>query len=65
MIIIADSSPLISFAILNNLEILDNIFDETYVPVAVFNELTNFKKPYDIRIGKPLYNESLILASEN
>ncbi len=41
MIIIADSSPLISFAILNNLEISDIIFDEIYVPVAVYNELTN------------------------
>ncbi|NQV19074.1 MAG: DUF3368 domain-containing protein [Armatimonadetes bacterium] len=57
MIIIADSSPLISFAILNNLEMLDNIFDEIYVPVAVYNELTNFKKPYSLKLKEYLKNK--------
>ena len=63
MIIIADSSPLISFAILDNFEILDIVFDEIYVPVAVFNELTNFKKPYSLKLKE--YLKDKVVAVKN
>jgi len=46
MIIVADSSPLISFAILNKLSILDQIFDDIYIPRAVYEELTKKNKPH-------------------
>ena len=46
MIVVADSSPLIAFAILNLLEILAKIFDELYVPQAVYDEVTSWNKPY-------------------
>ena len=46
MIIVADSSPLISLAILNKLNILDKIFDKIYIPTAVYNEIVQQNKPY-------------------
>ena len=36
MIIVADSSPLISLAILQQLDLLNDLFDEIYIPDAVF-----------------------------
>ena len=50
MIIIADSSPLISFAILNKLDILDQIFDDIYIPAAVYSEITQQDKPYSQKL---------------
>jgi predicted nucleic acid-binding protein len=46
MIIVSDSSPLISFVILNKLDILSRIFDEIYIPNAVFEEITQQNKPH-------------------
>lgn len=46
MIVVSDASPLISFAILNKLAILETVFDEILIPVAVFSEITEEHKPY-------------------
>jgi len=46
MIIVSDSSPLISLAILNRLTILDQLFDKIYVPTAVYNEVVRRDKPH-------------------
>lgn len=46
MIVVADSSPLISFAVLGKLELLTNIFDDIVVPKAVFDEVVIPNKPY-------------------
>ena len=46
MIVVSDSSPLISLAILNKLTILDQLFDEIYIPMAVYNEVARQNKPY-------------------
>jgi len=46
MIIVADASPLISFAILNKLDILNKVFDDILIPNAVYNEITQKNKPY-------------------
>jgi len=40
MIVVADASPLISLAILDRLDILNQLFDEVYIPVAVYHEIT-------------------------
>jgi predicted nucleic acid-binding protein len=40
MKIVADTSPLIAFAILQKLELLPQIFDEVWLPTAVFQEAT-------------------------
>lgn len=46
MVIVADSSPLICFAILDKLSVLDSIFDSLIVPEEVYNELVVPAKPY-------------------
>lgn len=50
MIIVSDSSPLLSFAILGMLEILNDIFDELIVPTAVYEELSVSNKPYSAKL---------------
>ncbi|MCD4820450.1 MAG: DUF3368 domain-containing protein [Candidatus Cloacimonetes bacterium] len=57
MIIVADSSPLLSFAILDKLDIIEQIFDKLYVPTAVFNELTLLNKPYSNKLKDFLTNK--------
>ena len=39
MILIADSSALISLAIVDKLEVLEKLFGEVYIPNAVYNEI--------------------------
>jgi uncharacterized protein len=46
VIVVADSSPLIAFAILDKLSILSRIFDELWVPPAVYAESTVAGKPF-------------------
>lgn len=46
MKIVADTSPLIAFAILQKLELLTRIFDEIWLPTAVFQEATTPDKPH-------------------
>ncbi len=46
MDIVADSSPLISLAMLNKLFILEHIFDEILIPMAVYDEITKINKPH-------------------
>lgn len=50
MIVIADSSPLISFALINKLELLENIFGKLYVPKAVYKEVTIPNKSYSKKL---------------
>ena len=63
MIIVADSSPLLSFAILDKLELIEQIFGEVFVPVAVFNELTVSDKPYSKELKEFLKNK--VIAVKN
>lgn len=46
MIIIADSSPLIALAVISKLELLDKLYEEIYVPNAVFQELADNDKAF-------------------
>jgi len=46
MKIVADSSPLIGFAILDRLDLLTLIFSEIYIPQAVLAEVSIWDKPY-------------------
>lgn len=56
MLIVADSSPLISFAIIDQLELLNKIYDRVLVPQAVYNEVTQEDKPFSNDIKKFLEN---------
>lgn len=46
MIIIADSSPLITLALIDKLAVLEKLYRELYVPAAVFQEVTQAEKPF-------------------
>lgn len=46
IIIISDSSPLISLAIINKLYILEKLFTKIYVSFAVYDEVTKSNKPF-------------------
>jgi predicted nucleic acid-binding protein len=56
MLIVSDSSPLISLAILRRLHVLEQIFDEIWIPKAVYDEIAEKNKPH---------SEELRLFSEN
>ncbi len=63
MKIIADSSPLISLAILDHLELLSLLFSELYVPEAVFSEISRPGKPH--AVGLRTFFENKIKAVNN
>jgi predicted nucleic acid-binding protein len=52
MIIVADSSPLISLAILSKLDLLTSLFDKIYIPKAVFSEISIEDKPFSNLFGR-------------
>jgi len=58
MIIVADSSPLISFAILDKLELLDKIFDDIKIPESVYDEITQNDKPYSKELKEFAINKT-------
>lgn len=51
MIIISDSSPLISLAIIGRLDLLEKLYKEIYVPFAVYKEVTEEEKPFSKELG--------------
>jgi len=63
LIIIADSSPLISLAIIDMLELLEYYFDEVYVPYAVYKEVSVYDKPFSEKLKQ--YLENKVLTVEN
>lgn len=42
MIVVSDTTPLIGLASINRLELLHELFDEVYIPQAVFDETVTF-----------------------
>ena len=52
MIVVADSSPLISLALLSKLNLLTDLFDDIFIPEAVFFEITETEKPYSKILAK-------------
>lgn len=43
MIIVSDTSPLLNFAFIDKLKILNSLYEKIYMPEAVFNEITKDK----------------------
>jgi len=52
MKIVADSSPLIAFAILNQLNLLSRIFSEIFIPQTVYDEVSKWSKPHSQKLKK-------------
>ena len=48
MIVIADTGPLISFSVIDKLELLDLLFGQVVIPDAVWRELETFIVPFAI-----------------
>ena len=46
MIVVSNSSPLTSLAIIDRLDLLEKLFEEIYVPNAVYKEVTQKEKPF-------------------
>jgi len=46
MIVISDSSPLISLAVIEKLDLLGELYEEIYAPTAVFQEVVRTDKPF-------------------
>ncbi|MCI5219711.1 MAG: DUF3368 domain-containing protein, partial [Candidatus Electrothrix sp. LOE2] len=46
MIIIADSSPLITLALIDKLAVPEELYRELHVPAAVFQEVARTEKPF-------------------
>ncbi len=57
MRIVADSSPLIAFAILNQLDLLSKMFSGICVPQGVYDEISAWSKPYSQKLRKILKNK--------
>ena len=52
MILIADSSAIIALAIINKLEVLEQLFGEVYVPQAVYDEISKQDKAESEKLTK-------------
>jgi len=63
MIVVCDSSPLITLAIVDKLALLDSLFKEVFVPVTVFNETTMTNKLEAVRIAE--WAQGKVLAATN
>ena len=61
MIVVSDTTPLISLLKINRLELLERLFGDVMIPTAVFDELTvdkRFRTEADqIRQNKPVNNQ--------
>lgn len=63
MIIVCDSSPLIALSIIDQLDLLDKLFGEVYVPLSVFSEVALESKPESHRIK--LWAKDKIISATN
>lgn len=63
MIVVADSSPLISFAILGKLDTLSQTFTGIYIPEAVYNEVSVWNKPYTTELKD--FSQSRVRVVQN
>lgn len=52
-LVIADSGPIFSLALINKLDILNSLFEDVRIPTAVWNEITYDKSKQDFQL---LYN---------
>ena len=56
MVIVSDSSPLISLSIISKLDLLVEIFKDYIIPEEVYNEVTIGNKPFASILAKQLKN---------
>ena len=64
MILIADSSALIALAVVDKLEVLEELFGEVYVPRAVYNEVSQKSKGESEKLAMYCQDKVLDITSE-
>lgn len=64
MIIISDLSPLISLSCIDMLELLEDYFDEVYVPDAVYKEVSAYDRPFSKKLKEYLQNKVLCVENQ-
>jgi len=64
MILIADSSALIALAVIDKLDILEILFNEVYVPRAVYNEISYHTKEESEKLALFCKNRVVDIKSE-
>ena len=55
--IIGDSSALVALAVVNQLELLEKLYDKLYIPQAVFDEVTRVGKPQSDKLRQFLQSK--------
>ena len=55
--IIGDSSALVALAVVNQLELLEKLYDNLYIPQAVFDEVTQIGKPQSNKLRQFLQSK--------
>lgn len=64
MIIVADSSPLITLALIDKLEILELLFKEVIISEAVYEEISKKDKPKSVKLGEYFKNNVKIVNNK-
>ncbi len=64
MIIVADSSPILSLSIIGKLDLLNKIFDNFIIPQAVYSELIVPNKPHSDILRSCLKNNVKTIANK-
>ena len=55
--VIGDSSALVALAVVNQLELLEQLYDTLYIPQAVFDEVTQIGKPQSNKLRQFLQSK--------
>ena len=55
--VIGDSSALVALAVVNQLELLEKLYDTLYIPQAVFDEVTQIGKPQSNKLRQFLQSK--------
>ncbi|WCL50643.1 DUF3368 domain-containing protein [Leptospira sp. GIMC2001] len=63
MILIPDSSPLISFSILDRLDLLEKVSDQVIIPYSVYSEVSKENRKYSKELD--LWSKSRVVQCKN
>jgi len=63
MILIADSSALIALAIVDKLELLDQLFGKVYIPRAVYSEIIKDNKQASVKLKEYCQDKVIDISS--
>jgi predicted nucleic acid-binding protein len=65
MLVIADSGPIISLAVINKLDLLETLYGEVYISEAVWQEISRYIEPFNIPQVRNLKGKIKTLSGPN